>query len=163
MIAMRRAIPPSDALALDYQTAAKKRRRLGLGEWTLLAITGYFVASSLTLPLLDALWLGELPLLAIVQVPKMELARWLQSDVVRPTMAALGLSQGSPSRDHFMTRPLALAIVYVLVLGPVLTVLWRSGRMTRSSRFWACIVLLAAAIDFVLTLRLAGGPGLTIY
>ena len=130
---------------------------------TLQALTAYFVASSLTLPFLSALWLGSVPLLALVQLPKTMFAGWLRTDVVMPTIAALGVSRGSFSPDYMMARPYALAAAYLLLLGLVFILLRVGTRATRSRRRWGRITLLAAAVDFALTLFFADGRALTVY
>jgi hypothetical protein len=153
-----------DPLPLDYQPATKKSRAQGWwGKLVLQLLAAYFLASIVTLPFIDVWWIGELPPLALVQLPKTELAKWLQSDVVMPAIRAMGLSRGSPSPDHILSRPYALAIAYVLVLGVVLLVLRMTKQITQSSRLWLWNTLAAAVIDFACTLWMAGGPGLTIY
>ena len=113
--------------------------------------------------ILDAVWLGELPLLALVQLPKTLIAGWLRTEVVMPLISTLGFSSGSFSPDFLIARPYALALAYVLLLGPVLILLWISKCMTRPARWWAWVAMVVAAIDFGLTLWLAGGPGLSVY
>jgi hypothetical protein len=53
---------------------------------------GYFVICAVTLPFLDTLWLGEFPVLALIQLPKVALAKWCQHELVM---------KGSRVRDHF--------------------------------------------------------------
>jgi hypothetical protein len=129
----------------------------------LLLLTAYLVLSIVTLPFLDALWFGEVPLLALIQVPKTALAAWLRTDMVMPAIAAMGWSRGSFSPDYLMARPYALAIAYVLALGVVFLVLCVCGQLSRSPRRWVWLTLAAAFVDFAFTLWFAGGPGLTIY
>jgi hypothetical protein len=160
---MRQSPSSPDPLPLDYQPTPEKRwLRGGWGALVLQLVTAYFFASILTLPFIDALWFGEVPVLALIQLPKIAPAGWLRSDVVMPAIRAMGLSRGSFSPDFILARPYGLAIAYVLILGVVFVVLWISGQMSRSSR-WVWITLGAALIDFVFTLWFAGGPGLTIY
>lgn len=152
---------------LNYE-APPGRRRFG-AQWstlTLQVITGYFVASILTLPVLDSLWLGEIPLLALIHIPKTAIAHWLRTDVVMPIVSAAGWSRGSFSPDYIMARPYALAIAYVMLLGFVFVALGVGRRVMRSPGVpwrWVGITLIAAAVDFAAMLWLAGGPGLTIY
>lgn len=152
-------------MELDYQSAPKRRPLVGdLVVRSLQVLTTYFVISIITLPFLDALWLGELPLLALVQLPKTAFAGWLRTAVVMPALGTLGLSRGSFSPDYMTARPYALAITYLLVLGLVFAPLCiRRSRMTPSRRRWACAALVAAVVDFVFTLWFAGGPRLTVY
>src|SRR4028119_924563 len=98
-------------LTLDSQLVPERRRSpAGVGTHSRPAVTAYFVASILTLPFLDALWLGEVPVLALVQVPKTAFAGWLRTDVVMPAIVALGQSRGSFSPDYLLARPYALAL-----------------------------------------------------
>src|SRR5262245_60626594 len=69
----------------------------------------YFVISMATLPFIDALWLSELPVLAVPQLPKLLIAGWFRTGVVMPAISGLGLSSGSYSPDYIMARPYALA------------------------------------------------------
>ena len=151
-------------MELDYHTAPKQRLAPGdFGTLVLQAVAAYFVASILTLPFLNAIWLGEVPLLALVQLPKVVLAGWLRTDVVMPAIGALGLSRGSFSPDYGMARPYALALAYLVVLGVLFGTLRITGRMPRARFRWACVTLLVAAVDFAFTLWFADGPALTIY
>ena len=157
---------PSDTQVLDYRPAPKGwRPRDGFGTLALRLVTGYFVASIVTLPFLDAVWFSEVPVLALVQLPKTALAGWLRTDVVMPAISALGMSRGSFSPDYLMARPYALALAYAsVVLGVGAVALWDRRQSDRRPRRRAWIALLAAAAtDFAATLWFAGGPGLTIY
>lgn len=133
--------------------------------WLILlkALVAYFAVSTLTLPVLNALWLGELPVLALVQLPKTVLAGWLRTEVAMPALRAMGLSRGSFSPDYMLVRPYALAIAYLIPLGLVLAPLWIRTRLARSYRRWVWILLAAAMFDYCLTLLFASTRGLTIY
>ena len=152
-----------DTIELDY--AAPERRSLvgRLGWVAMSALLVYFVISLVTLPFLDALWFGELPVLALPQLPKTLLAGWLRTGVVMPVIRAAGLSSGSFSPDYLLARPYALAIAYGLVVGPVLGVSRWCERGNAPSRRWVWAILIAAVADYGTTLWLAGGPGLSIY
>jgi hypothetical protein len=126
------------------------------------ALTAYLAVSALTLPVMDALWVGEIPLLALPQVPKVTLAKWVRTEVVVAYMRAHGLSKGSPSPDSIAARPYALAITYLVPLGALLgLVALRTGLAPH--RRWVVALVAVAALDFYLTLTLAGGSGFTIY
>jgi hypothetical protein len=151
-------------MELDYQSPTPRRRFIADVPVLLLqALSAYFALSIITLPFLDSLWIGELPLLALIQLPKIFLAGWLRTDVVMPAIVAAGRSAGSFSPDYGTARPYALASAYLLVLGMVLTPLLAFSRFTPQRWRWLAILVLAAAVDFACTLWLAGGPGLTIY
>src|SRR3954468_21215999 len=100
---------------LNYEPARRKRPLIGdLVAGALRVLTAYFVVSIITLPFLDALWLGELPLPGIVQLPKTAFAGWLRTAVVMPALGPLGRSRGSFSPDYMTARPYALAIAYLV-------------------------------------------------
>lgn len=130
----------------------------------LLCLTGYCVFSTLTLPFISSLWLGELPLLAFIQVPKVSVAGWLRTEVVMEAIRILGLSKGSFSPDYSMARPYALAITYLIPMAIIAVISWHSLRPVHQKRGLAVLVFfIAAAIDYVFTLIFAQGQSLTIY
>lgn len=125
---------------------------------------GYFAVSCLTLPFIGRVWLGELPLLALIQLPKTGLANWVRKDVVMPALKFLGLSQGSFSPDYILARPYALAIVYLLPMIIIAVIgLRRSPSTPDRRRFLTIAFLIAATIDYLFTLFFADGRHLTIY
>ena len=150
---------------LDYETPPLRRSAEGAVYVVLLRIfVAYFVISILTLPLLDAWWIGELPVLALVQLPKISLANWIRTELVMAAVRKLGLSRGSFSPDFSMARPYALAIVYSVPVGILLAVIRvRRTRLAPKNRRWRWAVLIAAVIDFAFTLFFASGHSLTIY
>src|SRR6185503_21078749 len=77
------------------------------GLWVFI---GYCGLSCLTLPFIGKFWLGELPVLATLQLPKIAVAGWLRTHVVMEAIQWLGLSKGSFSPDYILARPYALAI-----------------------------------------------------
>lgn len=123
----------------------------------------YGAASIFTLPMLDWFWIGELPVLALVQLPKTMLASAARYFAVTQLMGPLGVSQGSFSPDWSLARPYALAFAYIVPLVWLLTAVGIRTRFRPPCRAWACVLLVVATIDFALTLALAGGPGLSIY
>ncbi len=123
----------------------------------------YGIVSALTLPFLNALWLGEIPLLALIQIPKVEFVHWLRRNLVMVAIHRLGLSRGSFSPDYNLARPYALAITYLIPLSILLTTLWVRKRMVPPYRRWTTVLILVAILDFCFTLFFAGGPGLSIY
>lgn len=156
--------PPDQAPTLDYEaTTQRARPRADLGQLTLRAVTVYFVASIATLPFLDSLWMGEVPLLALVQLPKVAVADGMRRGVVMPAIRWMGLSSGSFSPDYVRARPYALALAYLLFFGLVFLIVWIGGRRVSSARRWRWIALSAAVIDFGMTVWFARGPGLSVY
>jgi hypothetical protein len=130
----------------------------------LLCLTGYCVISSFTLPFINSIWLGELPLLALIQLPKLIVAGWLRKDVVMEAIHVLGLSKGSFSPDFVLARPYALAIAYLVPLILIAVISWWKYRsLSPRRRPVLAGLFVAAAIDFVVTLIFADGRYLTIY
>jgi hypothetical protein len=124
---------------------------------------GYFVISAVTLPFLDRFWFAEFPLLALIQLPKVALAHCCQYELVMKGMHIAGLSRGSVSPDLIASRPWGLLLAYVFALVPIFAVVWFRTRMAQPYGRAAWMLAAAAVVDFVITLLLAGGPGLTIY
>jgi hypothetical protein len=123
----------------------------------------YGIMSMLSLPFLNSLWFGEIPVVTVVQVPKITFAIWLRNVMVMDLMTPLGLSRGSFSPDWTAARPYALAVAYLVPLTILLAVVWRRTRFAPPIRVWIWMLLLVAFADFLMTLRFANGPGLTIY
>jgi len=127
-------------------------------------VIGYCTLSCLTLPFVGLVWLGELPVLALVQLPKIALAGWLRTQVVMKAITFLGFSRGSFSPDYILARPYALAITYLI---PVIILLFIGQRLVRpvdARRGFVMLALLVAmAADYVFTIIFAEGRLLTIY
>jgi hypothetical protein len=62
-----------------------------------------------------------------------------------------------------MARPYGLALAYLVPVVALLAVTWRRRRMAQPYRFWSCLLLCVAVLDYLLTLRLTHTPGLTLY
>jgi hypothetical protein len=119
--------------------------------------------SSITVPFVNSIWLGELPLMALFQLPKIGCANWMIAEVVIPGMDFFGISSGSYSPDHISARPYALGFVYLLpLLGVILLVRIRRG-FVMPYRAWVWGLVIAATVDFFLTMHFRTQPGLTIY
>jgi hypothetical protein len=141
------------------------RTRVGLFVGVLWFFAGYFALSCLTIPFAGRLWSGEIPVLALIQIPKIAVAEWLRTHVVMELITFLGFSSGSFSPDYLLARPYALAIAYLLVI-VVLSVLgWGFGfRLSdQRQRIATAAFLVMVATDYVFTFTFGGGPGFTIY
>lgn len=148
---------------LTVQIVNRPDRREWISRILLHLLIAYFVLSAVTFPFLDRWWLGEIAILALIQLPKVMLAKWCQHELVIKGMDIAGLSTGSMSPDLIASRPWGLLLAYVFLLGPVFAVIWYRTRMKAPYGRLALILAAVAVIDFFLTLRLAGGPGLSIY
>jgi hypothetical protein len=126
-------------------------------------LIGYFALSMLTLPACGAVWLGELPVLALVQLPKLVPAQFICAHLLLPLIRTLGWSRGSYSPDFFMARPYALLLAYLCAVVPVLVLLGFRTRWARPYGGLALLLVPLAVGDYFLTLALAGGPGLSLY
>jgi hypothetical protein len=139
------------------------KRRGGRDLAAMKSVAAYLVFSIVTLPFLNSLWLGEIPLSALPQCPKADLYHALRSFIVSDVMQPLGLSRGSISPDLIASKPYALALTYVLPLGALFAVIaWRT-RMAKPYRYWAAALVVLAVIDFFMVRGYASGPGLTVY
>ncbi|MCO6457836.1 MAG: hypothetical protein J5I93_21225 [Pirellulaceae bacterium] len=114
-------------------------------------VIAYYAFSSATLPWADDVWLGEVPLLAFPQLPKMHLKSVLQDGLIA-LLPLFGLDAGSPSPNSIRTHPWAMVLTAagppLLVIG--LLLLPRSGRVGRRRALIAA-VLAVATIDGLVT------------
>jgi len=126
-------------------------------------VIGYCTLSCLTLPFVGLFWLGELPVLALVQLPKIAVAGWLRTQVVMKAIMFLGFSRGSFSPDFILARPYALAITYLIPMIIIGFIGLRNFRPIDARRSFVTLAfLLAATADYVFTI-FADGRVLTIY
>ena len=83
-----------------------------------------------------------------------------------PALGPLGLSRGSASPDWGLSRPYALGLAWLLILG-ALAALVAFTRRSRPApavvRRWLWLLLVATALDYIATLTLAGGRILSVY
>jgi len=126
-------------------------------------LIGYYVISTITIPFMDNLWLGEIPLIALVQLPKITFAGWLRVEVVMKVMTQLGLSRGSFSPDYIMARPYGLAIAYLIPLLVLMPIVRYRTRMIRPYRLLTLLLVAVAMLDFIFTLIFADRRPFTIY
>jgi hypothetical protein len=124
---------------------------------------GYCIVSIITLPLANLVWIGELPLLAVVQVPKLAVTGWLRKHVVMEAIKAMGLSKGSFSPDYIMARPFGLGLAYSIPIILVSLSLLLPGCASSSHRRLAIIFIAALLIDGLVTYFLADRHSLSMY
>ena len=110
----------------------------------------YYALSALTMPFINKLWVGEVPLLAIIQLPKAVLKSGIQT-VLMSALSALGLSRGSFSPDYLATHMwalgLAMLIPTLLVIGAI-----SLPRNLPNKRRLILTVIAFALVDVVVTL-----------
>ncbi|MEW6160292.1 MAG: hypothetical protein AB1813_22895 [Verrucomicrobiota bacterium] len=123
----------------------------------------YFVISLVTLPLVDSVWIGELPVLALVQIPKLWLAKFFRKEVVMEVMRAWGLSSGSYSPDLIKARPYGLALAYLspFAAAAMGARMWWEIVRPHKRMLWVLALLIVA--DFFSTLLLSDRRFLTLY
>lgn len=148
------------ALLIPRKPIRPARYPLCLG--LLLGSIAYCAISLQTLPLLNSFWLGELPVFAVWQGPKIQFAKWMLAHAVQPMIVLLGLSR-SASPDHILGRPYGMALAYLVpALLITLLVIIRT-RLERPHGILLGLLLGLAALDFVVTMLLSSGRFLTIY
>lgn len=119
--------------------------------WTMLVaammllLTGYYAISAATLPFADSVWIGELPLFAIWQLPKVLLHGYAQTFFMW-ILSVTGWSAGSPSPDMIATQPYAM-IAMVMLPGCVLLLLAAVSRSLKKVGVPAIILLSLSVID----------------
>jgi hypothetical protein len=134
----------------------------GLAYSLLAVFFGYYVQSILSLPLADRVWLGEIPLFALIQLPKMKLKHFVQDAMIRQ-LPALGLASGSPSPDMILTHPWALGFT-VLVPGLIfLCCLTPLLRFVRHPKMVFVTVIVVMCLDAGLTFWFDATSRLSIF
>ena len=109
----------------------------------------YYVVSALSLPFAGRFWVGELPVLAVPQLPKSFLKSAFQH-LLLGMVEALGLSRGSRSPDYLATHDLALGLMLALPAVALAVALLLPKRVPNRG-WWIAAVLLGAAIDAAVT------------
>src|SRR4051812_42745333 len=79
-----------DTLDPDIPWATRVWSRL------LVILAGYYVVAALTLPFAGAVWIGELPVLAVLQLPKL-----LVAELIRKPLAAQYAKEEPPKHRSF--------------------------------------------------------------
>jgi hypothetical protein len=114
---------------------------------------GYCALSSLTVPFVDRVWVAEVPVLYLIQLPKVATASAMCTSVV---MNICSFSRGSFSADYSMARPYGLAIVYLVPMVIVGFIALRRSRFkVKKIGLLTLAFFFAAIMDYVLTLVVA--------
>lgn len=109
----------------------------------------YYAASALTFPFLNAWWVGEVPPLAVFQIPKSFLKSAVH-EILMWAVSALGMSRGSFSPDYAATHDWAIGVMTAapaLLLVAVFMLL----RRVPQRRKLVAMILICAAIDAIVT------------
>ena len=123
-------------------------------------ICTYYLVSAVTLPLVNKLWLGELPLLAIVQLPK-SVVKSVVHQVLMSMVHSFGLSRGSFSPDYMATHGWAM-IAMVTVPALFVIVVFSLMRSLPRCRLIGALVT-CAALDAIVTLWFDSVSNLKLY
>ncbi len=156
---MAEETPPSESGALPPEGRVEAGPASTPRSWTAVGLKlsiAYLVACTLTLPLAAAIWLGELPLLALVHLPKLlvfeRIHRW-GSDLVRDF---------APGTSTAAVKPYTLALTYLLGLSLVLGSAWITTRLRSPHSRLALFLLLAAVVDYGVSM-LWDGRSVSLY
>ena len=118
--------------------------------WILgLCACSYYAASALTLPFVNAIWFGELPPLALIQLPK----SFLKSAVHEILMSLLnyfGMSRGSFSPDYIATHDWAMGVMTAAPALLLVAFFLILRRVSYRQKLIA-MVLICASIDGIVT------------
>lgn len=128
----------------------------------LLGGIAYCAISLQTLPFVSGVWLGEVPIFALWQHPKVEVAKWWLAHAVQPLIVHMGLSR-SPSPDHILGRPYGMLLAYLIPLVAVTLLVVVRTRLERPHGILLALLWLMAVLDFCLTMAFANTRSLTIY
>ena len=122
----------------------------------------FYVYSFLTLPFANKVWLGELPPLALVQLPKSMLKHRIQEFLIS-LLPRFGLASGSPSPDMILTSPWALGLAVTLPALVILPIAWLTLPRGKSRRLLLIALVLAMILDGVVTFWFDATSSLSIF
>jgi len=125
----------------------------------LLILAAYFLLSTLTLPIVSTLWISELPVLALVQIPKLLPANAIRKNIVMEYYKSAGTSRGSFSPDYLAARVPALTITYAIplfIIGLITLIRYRADRRVV---LLTLLVAALAAVDYFATLQFGAVRG----
>jgi len=125
-------------------------------------VCAYYLVSALTLPFVNKVWLGEAPLLALIQMPKSFIKSVVQYECLLPFIHWAGWSRGSASPDYIMTQDWAMGI---MVSVPAICFLILLLLVRPFPHHWRLIaaVIICALLDGIVTLWFDSTSSLKIY
>ena len=137
--------PPSADITPLPRTARSLPR---LSILFVVALVLYYLLSSVTLPFANRFWLGEIPPLALIQIPKSWLHHEIQAGLIW-LLHVLEMNSGSTSPDMIRTQPWAMTMMCML---PPATVLLAARCLRwRCPRYQLAILIVLAACDAAVT------------
>ena len=115
----------------------------------------------MTLPFANKVWLGEIPLLGLIQLPKSVLKSVVQ-DILLAALNGVNASSGSYSMDYITTH--GWAMLNMVAVPPVMLIAVLTCLQRLPSRRWLVILMLAGAfIDAAVTLWIDNVSNLKLY
>ena len=140
-------------------TASASKRRL-LNRITT-AFVCYWILSAVTLPMVRHAWLGSIPVLAPLQLPKVFL-KSLAHESFSHAVNTFGWSTGSASPDYAMIHPWAMVLMLTFpAFGLICATVYRRTGRTRNIALVAIIT--SASLDALVTLRFDALSSLKIF
>ena len=121
----------------------------------------YYGISAMTLPFTNAVWFGEIPPLAIFQIPKSFIKSVIQ-DVLLYAVNVLGLSHGSASPDYIATHGWAMVIM-AAAPALLLVAVFAFLRHDRMRNRLIAVVLIFASIDAIVIIWFDSSSSLKLY
>lgn len=159
---MSKAVSESAEVPISFFSA------VALFRVVLILLISYFAVSILTLPFGGKVWLGEIPLPALIQLPKLNPAHWFRKHIVILLIDKLGYSSGSFSPDFLLARPYGLLFPYAVLMACILAVLFYCRARAQNPGGKGNTILVVALLFFIIpdyfaTLKFADGPGFSMY
>ena len=121
----------------------------------------YYGISAMTLPFTNAVWCGEVPLLAILQIPK-SFIKFVIQDFLLHAVNVLDLSQGSASPDYIATHGWAMVIM-AAAPALLLVAVFAFLRHDRMRNRLIAVVLIFASIDAIVTIWFDSSSSLKLF
>ena len=128
-----------------------------------ICFTTYFVISIVTIPSVNSIWIGDLPVLAVIQTPKTTPANSIRYYYAAGLAKKLNISKGSFSPDYEFARPFALIIVYAFPLLALMLSYALFIKDKKGSGKYILVLLFFSVLDYFYTLYFSHTPSLTIY
>lgn len=114
-----------------------------------LCASSYFAVSALTLPFANTIWFGDLPPLALTQLPKSFLKSAVH-EILMFVIESVGMSRGSFSPDYIATHDWAMGVMTAAPALLLVAAFLLLRRVSCRGKLIA-IVLISATIDGIVT------------
>tara|TARA_R100000789_G_C3005279_1_gene149884 strand:+ start:408 stop:893 length:486 start_codon:yes stop_codon:yes gene_type:complete len=149
---------------LNHEPDQSPTQRLSTHRWLNWLIGSacvFYILSAITLPFANKVWIGEIPILGLLQLPKAFLKSVIH-DALLIAVQQFGWSAGSQSPDYIMTHLWAMIIMTV---GPALILLITLLYFGTERRWVLPLIALisCATIDAVVTLGFDAWSNLKLF